>query len=71
MNDWAGEETEVICSELGVTANHLGVMLHRARRHMRKSLQGCGVSSPGRSRWNLTQNTVRPPAPCVSAMVRL
>ena len=46
MNDWVGEDTKVICNELGVTSNNLGVMLHRARRSMRTSLQTCGVSGP-------------------------
>ena len=32
-------ETTDICSELGITANHLNVMLHRARKHLRATLQ--------------------------------
>ncbi|MES1162558.1 MAG: sigma-70 family RNA polymerase sigma factor, partial [Rhizobacter sp.] len=31
MRNWMDAETEDICSELGVTANNLAVMLHRAR----------------------------------------
>jgi RNA polymerase sigma-70 factor (ECF subfamily) len=32
-------DTDDICSELGVNANHLGVLLHRARNRLRESLQ--------------------------------
>lgn len=39
LRDWMEKETEDICAELGVTANHLAVMLHRARRRLRLSLQ--------------------------------
>lgn len=39
MRNWMEAETEDICSELGVTANHLAVMLHRARNRLRSSLQ--------------------------------
>ena len=39
LRDWMGKETEDICAELGVTANNLAVMLHRARRRLRESLQ--------------------------------
>lgn len=38
MRNWMDAETEDICSELGVTANHLAVMLHRARHKLRASL---------------------------------
>jgi len=39
MRNWMEAETEDICSELGVTANNLAVMLHRARNRLRASLQ--------------------------------
>ena len=38
MRNWMEAETEDICRELGVTANHLAVMLHRARGRLRASL---------------------------------
>lgn len=39
MRNWMDRDTDDICAELGVTANHLAVMLHRARRKLRASLQ--------------------------------
>jgi RNA polymerase sigma-70 factor (TIGR02943 family) len=39
LRNWMDQDTDVICAELGVTANHLAVMLHRARRRLRESLQ--------------------------------
>ena len=39
LRNWLGEETDTICHELGVTAGHLHVMLHRARNGLRASLQ--------------------------------
>ena len=39
LRDWLGAETEAICDELGVSANNLAVMLHRARQRLRASLQ--------------------------------
>jgi RNA polymerase sigma-70 factor (ECF subfamily) len=36
--NWIGEENEIICGELGVTANHLKVLLHRARVQLRAAL---------------------------------
>jgi RNA polymerase sigma-70 factor, ECF subfamily len=39
MRNWMEAETEDICSELGVTANHLAVILHRARQRLRGSLR--------------------------------
>jgi len=33
------EETESICHQLGVTSNHLWVILHRARKQLRAALQ--------------------------------
>jgi RNA polymerase sigma-70 factor (ECF subfamily) len=38
LRNWVGAATEEICNELGVTENHLGVMLHRARRRLRAAL---------------------------------
>lgn len=37
-----GEETAHICTELGVTANNLNVMLHRARGALQASLHRHG-----------------------------
>ena len=39
LRNWMDAETDDICCELGVTANHLGVMLHRARNRLRSSLR--------------------------------
>ena len=39
MRNWMEAETEDICSELGVTANHLAVILHRARQRLRGALR--------------------------------
>lgn len=36
--DWMEHETAEICRELGVTRNHLGVMLHRARGRLRAAV---------------------------------
>jgi RNA polymerase sigma-70 factor, ECF subfamily len=44
------EETDVICSQLGVTANNLGVILHRARNHLRASLQAQWLPLAGSAR---------------------
>jgi RNA polymerase sigma-70 factor (TIGR02943 family) len=38
LREWLEEETDDVCRELGVTANHLGVMIHRARRKLRATL---------------------------------
>jgi RNA polymerase sigma-70 factor, ECF subfamily len=38
LRNWMEEETDDICNELGVTANNLAVMLHRARNRLRSSL---------------------------------
>jgi len=48
LRNWMDRDTDDICNELGVTANHLAVMLHRARRKLRDSLQGQWM--PGGSR---------------------
>ena len=39
LRNWVGADTDAICGELGVTANHLAVLLHRARHRLRESLQ--------------------------------
>jgi RNA polymerase sigma-70 factor (ECF subfamily) len=39
MRNWMDAETEDICSELGVTAGHLAVILHRARQRLRDALR--------------------------------
>ncbi len=47
MMRYGGEaETEDICRELGVSANHLAVMLHRARARLRASLAPAGFGTP-------------------------
>ncbi|MCW5664363.1 MAG: sigma-70 family RNA polymerase sigma factor [Piscinibacter sp.] len=47
MMRYGGEaETEDICRELGVSANHLAVMLHRARARLRASLAPAGFGAP-------------------------
>lgn len=38
MREWLEQEVEVICGELGITANHCGVMLYRARMQLRECL---------------------------------
>jgi RNA polymerase sigma-70 factor, ECF subfamily len=38
MREWLERETDEICQELGITANHCGVMLHRARLQLRECL---------------------------------
>lgn len=38
LREWLGEETEAVCRELDVTANHLGVILHRARARLRDTV---------------------------------
>jgi len=43
LRDWLEEETDEVCRELGVTANHLGVMLHRARQRLRAALVAQGM----------------------------
>ena len=45
LRNWMEEETEDICNELGVTANNLAVMLHRARLRLRASLQAQWVAA--------------------------
>lgn len=44
LRNWLGEETEAICSELGVSAGHLHVMLHRARNGLRAALLAHGAA---------------------------
>lgn len=50
MRNWMEAETDDICRELGVTANNLAVMLHRARQRLRASL---GTHGFGRSAGSL------------------
>jgi RNA polymerase sigma-70 factor, ECF subfamily len=38
MREWLEREVDDICLELGITANHCGVMLHRARMQLRECL---------------------------------
>ena len=45
LRDWMEEETDTICNELGVTANNLAVILHRARHRLRVSLQSQWVAA--------------------------
>jgi RNA polymerase sigma-70 factor (ECF subfamily) len=39
MREWLDRETDDICTELGITPNHCGVMLYRARMQLRECLQ--------------------------------
>jgi RNA polymerase sigma-70 factor, ECF subfamily len=39
LRNWKEEDTEEICRQLGVSANHLGVLLFRARRSLRAAMQ--------------------------------
>jgi RNA polymerase sigma-70 factor (ECF subfamily) len=39
MREWLEREVDDICAELGITANHCGVMLYRARLQLRECLQ--------------------------------
>ena len=47
MRNVLEQETAEICDELGITANHLFVMLHRANRGLRKALRArrAGISA--------------------------
>jgi len=38
LREWMEEETEDVCRELGINANNLGVLLHRARARLRTAL---------------------------------
>jgi RNA polymerase sigma-70 factor, ECF subfamily len=38
MREWLEQDTPEICAELGITANHCGVMLYRARMQLRECL---------------------------------
>jgi RNA polymerase sigma-70 factor (ECF subfamily) len=38
MREWLERDTQDICDELGITANHCGVMLYRARMQLRACL---------------------------------
>ncbi len=38
MREWLEAEVEDICTELGITANHCGVLLYRARMQLRECL---------------------------------
>jgi len=40
MREWLDQEVSDICSELGITANHCGVLLYRARMQLRECLDG-------------------------------
>ncbi len=39
MREWLEREVDEICDELGITANHCGVLLFRARVQLRECLQ--------------------------------
>jgi RNA polymerase sigma-70 factor, ECF subfamily len=45
MREWLEKEVDEISGELGITANHCGVLLYRARMQLRVCLQGRGVGS--------------------------
>ncbi len=38
MREWLERDVDDICSELGITSNHCGVMLYRARMQLRECL---------------------------------
>lgn len=38
MREWLDKDVDEICAELGITANHCGVMLYRARMQLRECL---------------------------------
>jgi len=38
MREWLDKEVDDICLELDITSNHCGVMLYRARMHLRECL---------------------------------
>ena len=46
LRHWMEEETDDICSDLGVSANNLAVMLHRARTQLRATLQALWAPAP-------------------------
>ena len=50
LRNWMEEETDEICSQLGITSNNLAVMLHRARGRLRTSLQAQWAAAAGGSR---------------------
>jgi RNA polymerase sigma-70 factor, ECF subfamily len=39
MREWLEQEVAEICTELGITANHCGVLLYRARMMLRECLE--------------------------------
>jgi RNA polymerase sigma-70 factor, ECF subfamily len=39
MREWLEQEVDDICGELGITSNHCGVMLYRARMQLRECLE--------------------------------
>lgn len=46
MREWLEQEVDEICGELGITPNHCGVLLYRARMQLRVCLQHHGVGRP-------------------------
>ena len=50
LRNWAGADTPDICTELGVTANNLAVMLHRARSRLRAAMPAYGAPPSTRAR---------------------
>lgn len=38
MREWLEQETDTICDDLGISPNHCGVMLYRARMQLRECL---------------------------------
>ncbi len=47
LRNWMDRDTDEICDELGVTANNLSVMLHRANRRLRAALSSAWAPAPG------------------------
>jgi RNA polymerase sigma-70 factor, ECF subfamily len=50
LRNWKEEDTEEICRQLGVSANHLGVMLFRAKRSLRAAMQALWLTVPADTR---------------------
>ena len=46
MREWLDKDVDDICQELGITSNHCGVMLYRARMQLRECLGGNWFGEP-------------------------
>ena len=47
LRNWMEEDTDEICGQLGISPNNLAVVLHRARRRLRVSLQAQLAAAAG------------------------